>query len=352
MIERHETNPLIEPSSVKASREGYRVNGTFNAGAAEYNGEIVLLLRVAEDCVAGGCSVAVPYYRFDAEGGHPEILEVKADDPDVRFKDTRGIVYKGKDYLSTLSHIRIARSTDGIDFTVEDKPFISPSNPSESFGTEDARITQIDDLYYITYTSVSGDGWATALATTRDFITVERKGIIFPPPNKDVSIFSEKINGKYAALHRPHNEGFGKPSIWISESPDLLHWGRHKCLIRPRDNRWEEQKIGGGAAPIKTDKGWLEIYHGKGKDQIYSLYLLLLDLKDPSQVLKRGDEPILVPEAPYETNGFFPSVVFSNGVIAGTDGSVKIYYGACDETVCLAETYVDELLETLAPLVA
>jgi len=347
MVKKHEANPLIDPKSIKPSREGYRVKGAFNAGAAEYNREIILLLRVAEGCMAGEGSIAVPYYRFDAEGGHPEILEVRADDPHVQLKDTRGVVYKRKDYLSTLSHIRIARSKDGINFTVDDKPFIYPCSSSESFGAEDARISRIDDIYYITYTAVSGDGWATALATTRDFKTVERKGIIFPPPNKDVSIFPEKINGKYLALHRPHNEGFGKPSIWYSESTDLLHWGSHKCLIRPRDTRWEEQKIGGGAAPIKTDKGWLEIYHGKGKDQIYSLCLLLLDLNDPSKVLKRGKEPILFPEKPYETKGFFPNVVFSNGVITGADGSVKIYYGACDETVCLAETSIDELLGML-----
>jgi len=93
MVKKHETNPLIEPKSIKPSREGYRVKGTFNAGAAEYNREIILLLRVAEDCVAGEGSISVPYYRFDAEGGHPEILEVKAEDPHVRLKDTRGIVY-------------------------------------------------------------------------------------------------------------------------------------------------------------------------------------------------------------------------------------------------------------------
>jgi beta-1,2-mannobiose phosphorylase / 1,2-beta-oligomannan phosphorylase len=347
MIKRHSANPLIEPKSVKPSREGYRVKGAFNAGAAEYHDEIILLLRVAEDCVAGEGSVAVPYYRFDSGGGHAEILEVRADDPDVRLKDTRGVVYKGADYLSTLSHIRLARSKDGVTFTVDEKPFIYPISPSESFGAEDARVTKIDDVYYITYTAVSGDGWATALALTRDFQAVERKGIIFPPPNKDVSLFPEKVNGKYCALHRPHNEGFGKPSIWYSESTDLLHWGNHKCLIRPRDTIWEEQKIGGGAAPIKTDRGWLEIYHGKGKDQLYSLFLLLLDLKDPSKVLKRGEEPILIPKEPYETEGFFPNVVFSNGVITKADGSIKIYYGACDETVCLAETSVDELLSML-----
>jgi len=347
MIKRHIANPLIQPNSVKPSREGYRVKGSFNAGATEYDNEIILLLRVAEDCISSKGYVAVPYYRFDADGGHPEILQKKVDDPDVRLKDTRGVVYKGQDYLSTLSHIRIARSRDGVNFRVDDEPFIYPCNLSESFGVEDARITKIDNIYYITYTAVSSDGWATALATTTDFAEVERKGIIFPPPNKDVSIFPEKINGKYCALNRPHNEGFGKPSVWYSESTDLLHWGNHQCLIRPRDTKWEEQKIGGGAAPTKTDKGWLEIYHGKGKNQIYSLFLLLLDLNDPSKVLKRGEEPILFPEENYETSGFFPNVVFSNGVITKPDGSVNIYYGACDETVCLAESSIDELLSML-----
>jgi len=347
MIKKHMANPIVQPGSIKPSREGYRVKGSFNAGAAEYNDEIILLLRVAEDCIASEDSIAVPYYRFDSDGGHPEILEKKTSDPDIRLKDTRGVVYKGKDYLSTLSHVRIARSKDSVNFEVDEKPFLYPCDLTESYGVEDARVTKIDNRYYITYTAVSRDGWATALAVTDDFVKIDRKGIIFPPLNKDVSIFPETINGKYCALHRPHNEGFGKPSIWYSESMDLFHWGNHKCLIRPRDTYWEEQKIGGGAAPIKTDKGWLEIYHGKGKNQIYSLFLLLLDLKDPSKVLKRGNEPILFPQEPYEKEGFFPNVVFSNGVIARSNGSVNIYYGACDETVCLAETSIDELLSTL-----
>lgn len=347
MFKKHIENPLIRPGSVKPSREGYRVKGSFNAGAAEFNDEIILLLRVSEDCVADKDTIAVPYYRFDSDGGHPEILEKRADDPDIRLKDTRGVVYKGQDYLSTLSHIRIARSKDGLNFEVDEEPFIYPCNQTEAYGVEDARVTKIGNTYFITYTAVSRDGWATTLAATTDFVNVDRKGIIFPPLNKDVSIFPETINGKYCALHRPQNEGFGKPSIWFSESKDLLHWGNHKCLIRPRDTHWEEQKIGGGAAPIKTDEGWLEIYHGKGENQIYSLFLLLLDLADPSKVLKRGDEPILFPQEPYEKEGFFPNVVFSNGVITKEDGSVKIYYGACDETVCLAETSLDDLLSTL-----
>ncbi|MCK4627600.1 MAG: glycoside hydrolase family 130 protein [Sedimentisphaerales bacterium] len=347
MIQRNPANPIIKPEDTRPSHNRYRVRGTFNPGAVKFGDETILLLRVSEDCLPREGYVAVPYYRFEAGKGFAEILEVKMDDPDVQLKDTRGVVHKGKDYLSTISHIRLARSRDGIHFTVDDKPFIYPCNESECFGVEDARVTKIDDLYYINYTVVSGDGFATALATTQDFINIEQKGIIFAPQNKDVSIFPEKVNGKYCALHRPNNEGFGLPSIWYSESPDLIHWGNHKCILRPRNMIWEEMKIGGGAAPIKTSEGWLEIYHGKGRDQMYSLFPVLLDLEDPSVVLKRAKEPILFPIESYETEGFFPNVVFSNGIIHEDNGRILIYYGACDETVCLAETSIDMLLSIL-----
>ena len=347
MIQRNTANPIIKPETTTPSRNGYRIRGTFNPGAVKFGNEIILLLRVSEDCPTREGYSAVPYYRFESDRGYPEILEVKVDDPDVRLKDTRGVVYKGRDYLSSMSHIRLARSRDGVNFTVDEKPFIYPCNESECFGVEDVRVTRFDDIYYINYTAVSGDGFATALAVTRDFIDVERRGIIFPPQNKDVAIFPEKVNGKYCALHRPNNDGFGLPSIWYSESPDLIHWGSHKCILRPRDIIWEEMKIGGGAAPIRTSEGWLEIYHGKGRDQVYSLFLVLLDLKDPSTVLKRGKEPILVPRESYETSGFFPNVVFSNGLIQEENGRLLIYYGACDETVCVAECSIDDLLSTL-----
>jgi predicted GH43/DUF377 family glycosyl hydrolase len=208
---------------------------------------------------------------------------------------------------------------------------------------EDARVTFVDGRYYINYTAVSRGSWATALAVTDDFESIERKGLIFHPENKDVAIFPEKVKGKYIALHRPNNSGFGKPSIWYSESPDLFHWGNHKCIVRPRDNKWESQKIGGGAPPIKTPEGWLIIYHGKGDDSVYSLFCLLLDLEEPYEVVKRASTPLLTPTEPYETEGFFPNVVFSNG-IAEKDGKIYVYYGASDETVCVAITDVDGLL--------
>lgn len=344
---RHPANPLITPEQVRPSAPGYRVRGAFNPAATRIGDEVILLLRVAEDCPAPAGRAAVPVARISRGRGFPEMLEVPLDDPEVRTKDTRGIVYRGRDYLSTMSHIRIARSADGVHFTVDEASFIFPADPSERFGVEDARITRIGGVYYINYTAVSPDGWATALASTRDFKSLTRHGLIFTVQNKDVSIFPEWIDGRYRALHRPNNSGFGRPSIWYAESPDLLHWGRHRCLLRPRDTVWEEMKIGAGAPSIRTPEGWLQIYHGKGRDQVYSLFALLLDLDDPSRILKRATEPFLTPQAPYETEGFFPNVVFSNGVVTWEDGRVYVYYGACDETTCLLQTSVDELLESL-----
>lgn len=343
MITKYEKNPLIKPTDVKPSMEGYKVLGSFNPGAVNFGDEIILLLRVSEGCEPREGYIRVPIYRLEGGRSYPDILEFKATDPEVSLKDTRGVVYKGRDYLSTISHIRLARSKDGTNFAVDEEPFIYPIDRSEEYGVEDARVTPIDGKYYINYTAVSRDSWATVLAVTKDFKSIERKGLIFHPENKDVAIFPERVQGKYIALHRPNNSGFGKPSIWYSESPDLLHWGNHKCIVRPRDNRWESKKIGGGAPPIKTAEGWLAIYHGKGDSSAYSLFCLLLDLEEPHKVIKRASTPLLTPTEPYETKGFFPNVVFSNG-IAEKDGKILVYYGASDETVCVAITDIDNLL--------
>lgn len=320
------------------------VMGSFNAGAVQFGDEVILLLRVAERCIQEPGHVSVPVYRFEDGSNRLEVLRFREDDPKLNLKDTRGVVYDGVDYLSTLSTIRAARSPDGVNFTVDASPLIHPTVPSEQYGCEDARAYRIDDQYYINYTAISPDGWATALCTTTDFHTVDRKGVIFCPPNKDVCLFPEKIGGLYHALHRPHNEGFGRPSIWIASSPDLLTWGDHRCVIRPRDNAWENIKIGGGAAPLRTPRGWVEVYHGKGDDSKYSLFTLLLDPDEPSRVIARGSKPFLTPEEDYETKGFFPNVVFSNGMVERPGGEIFIYYGACDETTNLAITTIDELL--------
>ena len=347
MLYRCQKNPIISPQMIPASATGLKVVGAFNPAATIYKDEIVLILRIAELPVKKKGMVSVPYFRFTGSKSELAVLDIPENDPDLTLKDTRGVFYKGKDYLSSMSHLRIARSKDGINFSIDEKPFILPANESESFGVEDARISHIGNEYYINYTIVSGDGYATFLSKTKDFKHIDRLATIFPPLNKDVCIFEEKVQGKYIALHRPDNHGFGLPSIWYAESPDLIHWGNHKCLLRPRNTVWESQKIGGGAPPIKTHAGWLVIYHAKGKDNVYSLNTMLLDLKKPDKILALGKEPFMIPEMDYEKEGFFGNVVFTNGHLVLPDGKINIYYGTSDEYTCLAQILIDDLLQTL-----
>lgn len=347
IITRHYENPLIKPEEITPSTTGYKVLGAFNPAACEFQGDTILLLRVAENCVKEEGYISVPYYKIKGNNSSPSILKIKDSDPEVMLKDTRGVFYRGRDYLSTLSHIRLARSRDGVHFHVEKKPFLYPTLESEAFGVEDARITRMGDVYWINYTGVSRDGFCTMLAQTKDFIHIRKMGMIFPPMNKDVALFNEPCGGKYYCLHRPNNEGFGRPSIWISSSPDLLNWGDHKCLLRPENSDRERMKIGGGAPPVKTEKGWLTVYHGKGEGQRYSLNTLLLDLHNPEKIIGRGKTPLLEPEEVYETDGFFGNVVFTNGMVIRKDGGRKIawiYYGASDETACLAKASLDDLV--------
>jgi predicted GH43/DUF377 family glycosyl hydrolase len=341
MIRKHEMNPIVRPFDVKPSMESYRVQGAFNPGATVFGDEVLLLLRVAEICEPKEGYIRIPTYRFDDGHPRPDIIEFKALDPDVKLRDTRSVAYKGREYLSTISHIRIARSKDGLHFTVDEKPLILPVDETEEYGVEDARVTFIDDKYYITYTAVSQDSWATALAVTEDFKSVERKGLVFYPENKDVVIFPEKVGGKYMALHRPNNSGFGKPSIWYAESLDMVHWGNHRCVLRPRDTKWV--RVGAGTPPIKTPEGWLVIAHGMDDKSAYSLFCVLLDLEEPRRVVRCADAPLLMPTEPYETDGFFGNVVFSNGMIE-KDGKILVYYGAADESSCVAITDIDGLL--------
>jgi predicted GH43/DUF377 family glycosyl hydrolase len=181
---------------------------------------------------------------------------------------------------------------------------------------------------------------------TKDWKTFERKGMIFPPHNKDCALFEEKINGKYYALHRPSSPELGGNYIWIAESPDGLHWGNHKLLATTRNGMWDSARLGAGASPIRTEKGWLEIYHGATEEHRYCLGLLLLDSDDPTKVIARSEEPIMEPIAQYEQEGFFGNVVFTNGHIINGD-TVSVYYGASDEVICKANFSIAALLKSL-----
>lgn len=345
-VVRCEKNPLISPENVKPSREDFRVDGIFNCGVAKYGDEIILLCRVAESVACDPSEVKIPIV---VKENQIEIVTlVKKEHPEMDFSDSRAVRIDGKTiYLTSLSHLRIARSRDGINFHVEDEPFVFPNAEEESWGMEDPRITQIEDTYYINYTSVTSHGAATSLLTTKDFKTCIRKGVIFAPENKDVTIFPEKINGKYMAFNRPVPCGIGNPDIWIAESPDLVHWGNQKyfCGISETSS-WENGRIGGGAVPFKTSEGWVKIYHGADKDGRYCLGAFLLDLNDPSRVLAKTREPVLQPEADYEKYGFFNNVVFTCGCVL-EDNNVIIYYGAADDKICRADIKLCDLLEEL-----
>lgn len=170
--------------------------------------------------------------------------------------------------------------------------------------------------------------------------------MIFPPHNKDCAIFEELINAKYYALHRPSSKEIGGNYIWLSESPDGLHWGNHQCIIKTRPGLWDSARVGAGAAPIKTEQGWLEIYHGANAEHQYCLGAFLMDINDPSKVISRTIKPIMVPTEEYELTGFFGHVVFTNSHIVNGN-ELTIYYGAADEFVCGARFSIRDILSFL-----
>lgn len=250
------------------------------------------------------------------------------------------------------SIIGIAESKDGYNFKVRPEPFLKPSVDSlfggyEEYGVEDVRISQIDDEYLLTYSAYSRHGVRIGLARTKDFVNVERISLITQSDLRNVVIFPEKIHGKYIRLDRPHSE-ISKWSIWISYSPDLVHWGDSKVIIKPETYHWDEMKIGPGATPIKTEKGWLNIYHGVFETMsgvVYRLGVALHDLEDPSIILGVSDEWILQPEDPWEISGYVPNVVFTCGAIPELDGSVKIYWGGADSVMCVGSANINDLVD-------
>lgn len=344
LVERFAENPIIRPQDVIPSRSGYEVIGAFNAGAAQYNGETILLLRVAERPVDKPVDVQIAPI-INPETGEIELFCKKNDDPDVEIHDTRGFYYKGKLYLTSISHLRLARSKDGVNFTIDSEPTVFPATTYETYGIEDPRITELEGRFVITYKVVSENGIGTGLLETKDFQTFVRKGVIFCPMNVDVVIFPEKIGGLYYALTRPVPMYLGPVGIWIASSPDLINWGCHKPLLLPRKECFDSSRTGASCVPIKTNDGWLEIYHASDHNNHYHLAAALLDLQDPSQVIARAKVALMKPRAGYETKGFFSNVVFACGHTQ-SGNEITIYYGASDEFTAGAKTTIEKIMET------
>jgi len=258
-----------------------------------------------------------------------------------------------RSHLATgRSIIGLAESQDGFNFKVHPEPFMVPgTKPSfveyEQYGVEDPRITPLEGAYYITYSAYSPHGVRTGLAKTVDFRTVERVAFITQADYRNTVLFPEKIKGRYAKLDRPHSD-ISPWSIWISYSPDLVHWGDSKVVMKPVVYHWDEMKIGPGAVPIRTDKGWLSIYHGVFATMdgcVYRLGVALHELDDPARIIGVSDRWILQPEDQWEVVGYVHNVVFSCGAVAEDDGTLKLYWGGADKVMCAGTAIIDELVE-------
>ena len=345
IAERFETNPIVRPADVPPSGDGMAVECVLNPGAFRWQGRTGLLMRVAERPVQRD-GVVIGAERDGSAAGGIRRVEFDASDPRLDTSDPRFIVHGGRTYLSTLSHLRLAWSGDGVCFEPVDEPTLVGSGPLERYGIEDCRVTEIDGTFYLTYTQVSAAGTGVGLAVTRDWRRFDRRGTILPPANKDCAIFDRKIGGEFVCLHRPTGVALGGSHIWLARSKDLIHWGRHECVAQTRPGRWDELRIGAGAAPIRTEHGWLAIYHGADGDQRYGLGAMLLDLDSPARVLARSEEPIMEPVTDYEREGFFGNVVFTSGHVVDGD-QLTIYYGAADEAICGARLSIRRILQTL-----
>lgn len=294
---RYKNNPIIHRESVP-----YPCNTVFNAAATKYNDEYILLLRVED--------------------------------------------FTGK------SHFTLARSKDGYHFSIDTKPWILPAEdpvfaPYEEYGIEDPRITKIGEEYYITYTAFGPHGPRVAIGKTRDFIQFERISLATEVPNKDAVLFPKKINNEYIMLDRPGGFAGSRGSIWIQYSPDLIFWGKAKVLHTPEPG-WSATKLGISTPPIETPEGWLAFYHGvrtTGGGYLYRIGAILMDLNDPSKIIGYTPHFIFGPEESYERTGDVPNVVFPCGVIVEEDGTIKMYYGAADTSIALAEANISDIVE-------
>ena len=257
-------------------------------------------------------------------------------------------------YGRDVGQTRVARSKDGIHFEIGDDDFVTTQAVGMPWDLYhhfiDNRVTKIDDTYYlITPVMVHGyDSPVGMLGKTKDFKTYERMDIITAPKNRGASLFPEKINGLYYKLDRPGGGDGSNGDIWISSSPDLLHWGSFKPVLQAGYRYWNTQKIG-PTPPIKTDKGWLVIIHGVATTAggtYYSLGAMLLDLNEPWKIIGKTNSYILKPELENELHGNSDNTVFACGAIADYEkDQIRLYYGGCDQCINLAVGSLSELVE-------
>jgi beta-1,4-mannooligosaccharide/beta-1,4-mannosyl-N-acetylglucosamine phosphorylase len=315
IIKRHSANPVLD-----ASRVPYPTALVFNAGVTKFNGKYVMV------------------FRNDYGSIHEQTLEPHS-----------------------TTDLGIAYSEDGVHWEVGPKP-IFKFHDDEVIRGYDPRLTVIDGRCYMCFAVDTLHGIRGGIAVTDDF---EHFGILSlsTPDLRNMVLFPEKVNGKYVRLERPFTVysrgGLDRFDTWISESPDLKYWGNSDLLLAVEQVPYANDKIGPAAPPVKTKAGWLTTFHAVDIDQArgkngwestwkkrYTAGIMLLDLDNPKRIIGMYKEPLLVPEASYETDGGFRNnVIFPGGMIVEPSGEVKIYYGAADTVVCLATAHVDDLIQ-------
>jgi predicted GH43/DUF377 family glycosyl hydrolase len=295
LLQRYPGNPVITVKDIPV-----RANCVFNSGAVVHGGEIVMLL-----------STWVSDWT-------PQFL--------------------------------VGRSKDGVHFTVEPRVMVTPPAghpyvPHE--GIFDTRITPLEGWYYVTWNVASRLGGRIMLGRTRDFAEIEVLDYITGPDHRNCVLFPEKIGGQYYRLERPNINDAG--DIYISSSPDLIHWGRTRMVLERNSRYWESAKIGPGAPPIKTDKGWLCIYHGCRQSMngfAYHAGAFVLDLATPGKIIGKLQDCLLWPQELYERVGNCNNVIFPTAaVVHGGPDELKVYYGAADTCIGLATGSLSELVD-------
>lgn len=243
-------------------------------------------------------------------------------------------------------------SDDGINWKIEHSPIVFKAGNTEMIDSDykyDPRVTFIDDRYWITWSN-GYNGPTIGIGYTFDFVEFFQCENAFLPFNRNGVLFPEKIDGKFAMLSRPSDNGhtpFG--NIYISFSPDMKYWGEHRCVMKVtafEDSAWQCLKIGAGSVPLRTEEGWLMFYHGvinTCNGFRYSMGAALLDLEDPTKVLCRTRSYLLAPALSYETSGDVPNVIFPCAAIADGD-QIGVYYGAADTSVAIAFGYISEII--------
>ncbi|MEM7625786.1 MAG: glycosylase [Planctomycetota bacterium] len=360
---------MLTPTDLPPSRDGFEVVGAFNPAAIQLDdGSVVMLVRVAEQPTERRDGL-IPSPRYTPDGDIA-IDWINADTVDTN--DPRLVVFSDTGFkrLTFINHLRVVRLADDGVTVNEIGPVLDFHADHATFGLEDPRLTRINGTFYITAVGASFHGVCTVLLSTDDFKTVTDHGIVFCRENKDIVLFPEKIGGRYAAIHRPTGKfEVTNPEMWLAYSPDLKYWGEHAPLwgsgqttrgdaATPHKGvagTWDDGRIGGGVPPIRTDRGWLKIYHASckpGPDEpigVYAAGALLLDLNDPSRVLAASPDAFMRPELDFEKQGFVKAVVFPTGhATRGQD--LLLYYGAADTNVGVVRYRLADLLDSLRPI--